>query len=744
VSRAASEPDTPTRSSDPISVVALTTEVLDEEASRQAARAQRRERVVLPDELLPGVGGRSMSLRDGLLAGGTFTFVVLLILNALDELETAGLSVLAPNIRDTFGLSDGAITFIASASAAFIVLGAFPLGWLADRYRRGPIIAVASLAWSGFVFLSGLSVNAFMLFCARFGVGIAKSNTLPVHGSLIADTYPIGVRGRIAATITMAGRAMAALSPLAVAGIAVLAGGSSGWRWAFFVLAIPVAVFALVALRLPEPPRGQWEKSSVLAEVIEDTTGTLISIESAFARLMRIRTVRSMVIAFSAIGFIIFSLGVQSSLFLENEYGLGTLGRGVVTSVSGAAAVTVLPFVGRYFDRTYRRDPSRALRLLGVLLLPLVVSIPVQFSMPNVYLFAGLDAVRVALSAAAFGMVGPIAQAVVPYRLRGLGIALITIYIFVVGAVGGSVLAAFLIDATSIRFAVSLLSALSLSVGAIALLRGAGHIRADLSMIVAELGEELDEHERQQANPESIPALQVHHIDFSYGHVQTLFDLSFEVRRGETLALLGTNGAGKSTILKVITGLLTPEHGVVRLAGRTVTFASPEQRGALGIQMLPGGSGVFPSMSVQDNLLIGSRAYRKNRADRQRRIDRVLELFPLLAARRNVAARDLSGGQQQMLALARVMLHEPEVLIIDELSLGLAPAAVQELLETIERLQAAGQTIVVVEQSLNIALAIADRAVFLEKGQVRFEGPARELAERDDLARAVFLGTEGG
>jgi ABC-type bacteriocin/lantibiotic exporter with double-glycine peptidase domain len=159
------------------------------------------------------------------------------------------------------------------------------------------------------------------------------------------------------------------------------------------------------------------------------------------------------------------------------------------------------------------------------------------------------------------------------------------------------VLAACLIDATSIRFAVSLLSVLSLGVGAVALLRGAGHIRGDLSMIVAELGEEFEEHERRQADPESIPALQVHHIDFSYGHVQTLFDLSFEVRRGETLALLGTNGAGKSTILKVITGLLTPEHGVVRLAGRTVTFASPEQRGTLGIQMLPGGSGVFPGSS---------------------------------------------------------------------------------------------------------------------------------------------------
>ena len=149
-------------------------------------------------------------------------------------------------------------------------------------------------------------------------------------------------------------------------------------------------------------------------------------------------------------------------------------------------------------------------------------------------------------------------------------------------------------------------------------------------------------------------------------------------------------------------------------------------------------------MSIGDNLLMGAYAYRKDRDDRDRRIAKVLEMFPDLARRPNERAGNLSGGQQQMLALARVMLHEPEVLIIDELSLGLAPVVVQSLLETIEGLKAQGQTMIIVEQSLNVALAISDRAVFLEKGHVRFEGSARELAERDDLARAVFLGREGG
>jgi ABC-type branched-subunit amino acid transport system ATPase component len=182
---------------------------------------------------------------------------------------------------------------------------------------------------------------------------------------------------------------------------------------------------------------------------------------------------------------------------------------------------------------------------------------------------------------------------------------------------------------------------------------------------------------------------------------------------------------------------------VVRLGGTTITLVSPEQRCRMGIQMLPGGKGVFPEMTILDNLEMGAFLYRNDPEDQRRRIDRVFEMFPTLSERRGALAGTLSGGQQQMLALARVLLHDPEVLLIDELSLGLAPVVVQELIAVVERLKSEGMTMIVVEQSLNVALAIADRAVFLEKGQVRFEGPARELLEREDLVRAVFLGAEG-
>ena len=148
--------------------------------------------------------------------------------------------------------------------------------------------------------------------------------------------------------------------------------------------------------------------------------------------------------------------------------------------------------------------------------------------------------------------------------------------------------------------------------------------------------------------------------------------------------------------------------------------------------------------SVRENLEMASYVYRQDAEDQERRIAKVLELFTALAERQSQPAGSLSGGQQQMLALGGTLLHEPEVLLIDELSLGLSPIMVQQLLEVVERLKGEGTTIVIVEQSLNVALAMADRAVFLEKGAVRFEGQARELLERDDLARAVFLGKEGG
>ncbi len=416
----------------------------------------------------------------------------------------------------------------------------------------------------------------------------------------------------------------------------------------------------------------------------------------------------------------------------------------MVGSVTGVGVLVVLPFAGRRYDQLYRRDPAQALRLLGALIVPVAFILPLQYSMPNPTLFAIVGILANVLLITSFTMVGPVLQSIVPYRLRGLGIALGAIYVFFVGATGGALFAAFFTDALGPKAAVLIVGIPSMLLGGYLVIRSASSIKGDLSIVVAELREEMDEHRRQLEDPESIPTIQVNAIDFSYGHVQVLFDVGFEVRKGEVLALLGTNGAGKSTILRVIAGLGTPSRGVVRLDGMTITYVAPEQRVHMGIRLLPGGAGVFPQMTVRENLEMGAYIYRNDPADRERRIARVLGLFRDLADRGEQVAASLSGGQQQMLALAIALLHDPEVLLIDELSLGLSPIVVQELIGIVEQLKREGMTIVVVEQSLNVALAIADRAVFMEKGQIRFEGPAQELVERGDLARAVFLGPDGG
>ena len=183
---------------------------------------------------------------------------------------------------------------------------------------------------------------------------------------------------------------------------------------------------------------------------------------------------------------------------------------------------------------------------------------------------------------------------------------------------------------------------------------------------------------------------------------------------------------------------------MVRLNGQNITYVTPESRARMGIVQLPGGKGVFPSLTVAQNFGVSARLNSESASQVAARLDHVYELFPELADRRKQVAASLSGGQQQMLALGRVLLHEPEVLLIDELSLGLAPVVVQRMLEVVDALKQRGQTMLIVEQSLNVALSVADRAIFLEKGEVRFEGPARELLERGDLARAVFFGAEGG
>ncbi len=235
------------------------------------------------------------------------------------------------------------------------------------------------------------------------------------------------------------------------------------------------------------------------------------------------------------------------------------------------------------------------------------------------------------------------------------------------------------------------------------------------------------------------PLLRCSGVDVAYGPVQVLFDVDLEIQEGELVALLGTNGAGKSTLLKAISGIHKPKAGSLEFDGRDLTKVPPHKIAAEGLMQMPGGKGIFPTLSVEKNLRLSQWLRRDDKDYTDAKLAEVLDLFPILTDRYGEMAGNMSGGEQQMLTLGMALMNEPKLLMIDELSLGLAPTIVGELIEVVHRVHESGVTMIIVEQSVNVALNLAERAVFMEKGEVRFEGPTRDLLERPDILRSVFI-----
>ena len=231
--------------------------------------------------------------------------------------------------------------------------------------------------------------------------------------------------------------------------------------------------------------------------------------------------------------------------------------------------------------------------------------------------------------------------------------------------------------------------------------------------------------------------LRVAELDAGYGDVQVLWGIGLEIGAGEIVALLGANGAGKSTLLATISGLLEPRRGGIAFEGEQIGGRAPEEIVARGIAHVPQGRRLFGGLTVLENLLMG--AYRRTDGRVREDLDRVFALFPILQVRQQQLAGRLSGGEQQMCALGRGLMSRPKLLLIDELSLGLAPLIFEQLLGLIAELRSGGVTIGLVEQDVLVALELADRAYVLETGRVALSGTARELAENPHI-KTAYLG----
>jgi len=233
------------------------------------------------------------------------------------------------------------------------------------------------------------------------------------------------------------------------------------------------------------------------------------------------------------------------------------------------------------------------------------------------------------------------------------------------------------------------------------------------------------------------PLLKVSNIDVFHGTFQALSDVSLEVKAGEIVGLIGANTSGKSTLLDTISGLLHPAKGKIEFEGQDISTMEPFRIVELGITQVPEGRGIFPDMSVLDNLILGSYSQRA-RSRRRENLENVYQHFPILETRRKQTAKTLSGGEQQMLVLGRGLMADPKLMLLDEMSLGLAPIIITSLYKALQEIRERGITILFVEQNVRRSLEEADRAYILEVGRVTLSGTAGELQEEEEVKKAYF------
>jgi ABC-type branched-subunit amino acid transport system ATPase component/MFS family permease len=663
--------------------------------------------------------------------GPLYALVILFGLNAVDELDRSAFGVLAPDIAAEFGIGLEGITvvvFVAFGSALALTV---PVATWADRGNRVRLALGGGLVLAIFSVGIGLSGSALVLGVMLAGSQIGKSVIDPTHNSLLADWYPMDVRPRVYSVHRAANAVGQFVGPLSAGLLATWL----GWRAPFLIFAIPTVVVVLLGIRLRDPVRGARERRAMGAsEEAVATEEEPPSFAEAWRMCWKIDSLRRIYrtlpfLAPALAGFLLFA-----SFYYEQVFGLDAAQRGFVGSATEPFQLAGLILGARIGMRMFARDPAAIFRFLGW-----VVGIStlgtVVFALAPV-LWVALVANMVITACLAFTVPGIFSalSLAIPARSRAMGFSMGSVFVLpglalipLIGAIG---------QAWGLR--VGMLAMVPMFVvGGLAIASAGGTIGRDIRNVWTTSAALSEVAARQRAG--SSTRLLVRGLEVSYGDVQVLFGVDLEVRQGEIVALLGTNGAGKSTLLKAISGVAEADRGAVVLDGRDITHAPPHEIAARGVVQVPGGHGVFPTLTVAENLRMAAWEVRGDRAEVVARVDEVLERFGVLRRRLDEPAADLSGGQQQMLALGMALVQRPRLVLIDELSLGLAPIVVEQLLPMVRELRDRGATVVVVEQSVNVALALADEAYFMEKGEIRFHGPTAELLERPDVLRSVFL-----
>lgn len=668
------------------------------------------------------------------------------LLGIVDTFQSYAFSVLTPEISRALGLSLGAIAGARTLAFLATILAPLPMAALSQsRGRRALLCLVTGIAWSVVTLYTGFVLGLLALIAVLVLDGLSTGSVSALHAPLLVDSYPPPARVRVLSSYQGLVTFGQVLSPLLVA---VLAGPLGlTWRGVFLAMGAVSLVGTLLALGLRDPGPGRFDTAKLRAEEHEAVTGEQVppgeaspDVELGFfeivRRLLLIPTVKRLASGYFVLGVLLIPFATFLSSFLEQRWGLGPGARGLFFAFISAVSIGGLVVYGTRAERAFREDPAKVLSFSGAALAGAVVLIALGSLSP---VFVGM----VALFAAGQTLIAVLTPgltasllSIVDARYRPHAAAVIGIF-----TAAGSLLGTLFLSGIDQRFGVGgSIVALVVPgvVGGLVLRSARLLIDRDLDRMIDEVLESEDVR-AVRARGGHLPMLACRGVNFSYGQLQVLFDVDFTVDDQEMVALLGTNGAGKSTLLKVVSGIGLPSGGSVRFQGQEITYLDAERRVPLGITQVPGGRAVFGTMDVVENLRTFGYILGRDRRRVEESIELCFEAFPRLKERRTSLAATLSGGEQQMVGLCKALILKPRLLLIDELSLGLAPIIVGQLLDMVRRINATGTAVVLVEQSVNIALSLVNHAYFMEKGEMRFDGPAKQLLERDDLLRAVFL-----
>jgi branched-chain amino acid transport system ATP-binding protein len=610
------------------------------------------------------------------LTGGAALAPALILagLNAVDELDRSAFAILTPTIRDHFGLDNQGILSIVALVGVAAFGSQVLIGFFADRFSRVRIAAIGALAWGLFTLITGIAPTVVVLVIARSLGGLGRAVNDPTHRSLIADYYEPDVRPNIYGLHGAANAFGLCVGPL----MAGVLSDAFGWRVPFLLFWIPTFVLAAaLVIKLREPVRGAHERRAMGAsEELANTEETAPSFAESWRICNEVRTLRRIFYSLPFLAAALIGISSLYAIMYNDEFGVSDSGRGYIGAFAELGALAGIAIGIPIAGRLARRSPGLILRFLAIVGCLVAVFI-VGFALaPNLPVAIAMHA----LTTGSLAILGPgIFSALslcLPPRARGLGFGIGSLYIvpgiLVIVIIGGFA------DALGIRAAITLLAPTFL-IGAAIIASAGSFVSADIAKVRKSA---LAQAEVLAARREGkAKLLLVKDLDVGYDTVQVLFGVNFEVDEGEIIALLGTNGAGKSTLLKSISGLLPAAAGAVIFDGVDMTYAPPQEVAARGVVQVPGGKGVFPGLTVEENLKIAGWLYRKDAAYLEQATQQVLDYFPVLRQRWEQPAGNLSGGEQQMLTLGQAFIAKPRLLMIDELSLGLAPIIVEQLLE---------------------------------------------------------------